>query len=319
MFRLTSLYRLFLLGLLAVAGCQPEQQMIVVGGGPAGGTFQGYAEALVTVVAGGDAKYRWRVKPSGGSISNLKDLERGRVDLALVYAGDAWLAGEGRLPSLSSPTSNIRAVARLYGAAAQLVVHASSPHHQLTDLVGARVAIGNPGSGSALAAQRYFTSLGLWDQIIPIHVGFSMGLRELDLGSVDAVWLVVGYPNRALVQEARNVSVRFLDLYSEARESGFFKDYPFYSELEIPAGTYHGQRRRIWTFQDSALLMARLDLDPALVYTLLNRLYSPAGLNEMAHSHPVGETLDPAQGLKGVRVPLHSAANRYWREQKILQ
>lgn len=318
MLRPRYLWSVFLLGLLMAVACQPDHRTFVVGGGPAGGTFQGYAEALVRVVAGEEMNVRWRVKPSGGSISNLKDLDRGDVDLALVYAGDAWLAREGHLPDLPLTAKNVRALGRLYGAAAQLVVPASSPHHQLTDFSGARIAIGNPGSGSALAAQRYFSSLGLWDKIVPIHVGFGMGLKELERGSVHAVWMVVGYPNRALVKEAETMSVRFIDLYSEARESGFFRDYPFYSELEIPAGTYPGQQRRIWTFQDSALLMARLDLDPSLVYTLLGRLYSPAGREEMARSHPVGGELDPDQGLKGVKVPLHSAAGRYWREKGML-
>lgn len=303
-----------LLAILLLGACKPQQQELVVGGGPSGGTYQGYAEAMLQIVSAAAPDRRWRVKASAGSVDNLLDVNDGQVDLALAYSGDAWLGRRGLLPDDQTKLQNVRALGRLYDAAAQLVVRRTSPIAQLSDLSQTRIAIGNPGSGTALAARRYFSSLGLWRQIVPIHVGFSMGLKELGRGSVEAVWLVVGYPNRALTAESGKTPLRFLDLYSEARESGFFREFPFYSEMTIPAGTYPGQQRRIWTFQENTLLIARADLDPDLTYRLLRRLYSVEGMATMAELHPIGAQLDQRLGLDGVRIPLHPGAERYWKE-----
>ncbi|ORJ58242.1 hypothetical protein B5V00_12325 [Geothermobacter hydrogeniphilus] len=308
----------FILLLFLMMGCDSQQQTILIGGGPSGGTFQGYAEALQEVTSTVAPKRQWRVESSAGSIGNLEDLDAGRLDLAMVYAGDAWLGRRGQLPDEASSFENVRALGRLYGAAAQLVVAESSAISQLSDLIGKRVAIGNPGSGTALAARRFFSSVGLWQRIVPIHVGFSMGLGELERGSVEAVWLVVGYPNRALVTAAENRPLRFIDLFSEARESGFFRQFPFYTEKIIPPATYPGQVRRVWTFEDSALLAARADLDADLVYRLLQRLYADAGMEAMAERHPIGRQLDRRLGLNGIRIPLHPGAERFWRGQGML-
>jgi len=314
---LTPWFRLLTIALLVflLLSCKARQQTLSIGGGPAGGTFQGYAEALVEVVAEVAPERTWRVKSSAGSADNLEDINSGKLDLGLVYAGDAWLGSQGLLPDDAGKAENISALGRLYGAAAQMVVKDTTQIAQLSDLGHTRIAIGNPGSGTALAARRYFSSLGLWEQIVPIHVGFSMALRELERGSVEAVWLVVGYPNHALSDEAERQPLRFLDLFSEARESGFFRDYPFYVEKVIAPNTYPGQGRRIWTFEDSTLLVARSDLDADLVYRLLKKLYGQQGRDRLGRLNRVGAQLDRRLGLQGVRIPLHPGAERFWKEQ----
>jgi len=55
-------------------------------------------------------------------------------------------------------------VGYLYGAPAQLVVRADSGIESSMELVGKKVAVGNPGSGAALSAERFFRHLGVWDR-----------------------------------------------------------------------------------------------------------------------------------------------------------
>ncbi len=302
------MYRLgfLLIVLLSLTSCESKRTS-VLGGGPEGGTFQGYAEALAQVFSRAEPRMTWKVQPSGGSVSNLEKLAKGQVDMALVYAGDAWLRyGEtkGRIP--------VRAMTRLYGAPAHLVVAATSPFSSVVDLVGARVAIGNPGSGTAAAARRFFSAIRLWSRIVPVHIGFRHALNELERGSVDAVWMVVGAPNGTLEEETSVMGLRFLDLISEAEQSDFFRRFPFYVRRTLPPGTYPGQLRPVRTFADSALLLCRADLPEQRIYRLLDRLYSEAGRRQLVQRHPVGRELDRARGLEGVSVPLHPGAERFW-------
>ena len=68
-------------------------------------------------------------------------------------------------------------MAYLYGAPAHLVVLKKSGITKVSDLDGKRVAVGGAGSGAAGAAQRYFTSLGLWDKMKVEFLGYSKAAR----------------------------------------------------------------------------------------------------------------------------------------------
>lgn len=292
--------------------------MILLGGGPTGGTFQNFAVGLADLFSRDIPRVRVRAEHTGGSIDNLIRVDGGKASMALVYAGDAYLGSRGELRLGEPATKNVRALARLYGAAAQLIVPQRSPVQAPQDLRRLRVAIGNPGSGSALAAQRFFSSLGIWEEIIPVYVGFDMGLDELRLGIVDAVWMLVGLPNLSVRKFAHEVPVRIIDLADAAAAGGFFQTYPYYAMVSIPAGTYRGQERDVSTFQDAALLVANPRVSEDFAYRALNLLFSRKGLDRMRSADPAAGDLKEEKGLTGITIPLHPGAERFWRERGAL-
>lgn len=312
-----GLVLLFIISVFA-GGCSKPGSRVELGGGPTGGTFQNFAVALAAIINREMPGVRVTAEHSGGSVDNLIQVERRKRDMGLAYAGDAYLASKGELRQGMPATEGVRALARLYGAAAQLVVPQASTVRTPRDLQKMRIAIGNPGSGSALAAQRYFRSLGIWEEVIPIYVGFDMGLEELRRENVNAVWLVVGFPNLSLRKFARDVPVRLLDLTEPTAASDFFTIYPYYSAVSIPAGTYPGQEHGVSTFQDATLLVAGTQVDEAFVYQALQLLFSEKGLQGMRAADPAAMDLAEKKGLAGVTIPLHPGAVRFWQEHGLL-
>lgn len=307
-----------LLGVSVLGGCRQETRHIRFGGGPTGGTFYRFAQGMVKIVSEDASGVSFTVSHSGGSQANLIGVEKGEYDMALVYAGDAYLGAEGRLPG-EGATGQVRALARLYGASAQLVVAASSPIHTPFDLKGKRVAIGSPGSGAALSGERFFRAIGLWGSIIPVYFGYTMAMQDLSRGAVQAVWEMVGVPSASLRRESRKMPVRLLDLEDPARNGGLFDKYPFYRPAVIVAGTYPRQGKDVRTFQDATLWVARPEVDENLVYRGLTLLFGEKGRAKMRLVHPAGADLDPAKGLDGVKIPLHPGAERFWRERGLLR
>ncbi len=306
-----------ILVLVTAGACRPRTQILTLGGGPGGGTFQRYAEGKAGVVEGAVSGTRVVVKRSGGSFANLADVDRGEIDLGLVYAGDAFIGRMGQLQRHSEPTRNVQALASLYGATGQLVVLAGSPVRSVSDLRRKRVAVGNPGSGAALSAERFFRAVGLWGEIIPVYLGYSMAQGDLTKGAVEAVWELVGVPSESLAETARRAPVRLLDLQTPALAAGFFDIYPFYSPTIIPRGTYRGLTEDVASFQDATLWVAYRGVDEEWVYQALMRLYSPEGLAAMREVHPAARDLKLEKGLSGVRIPLHPGAERFWRDKGI--
>lgn len=308
---------LLLLLALAAGSCRPRETELKLGAGPRGGTFEEIAAGLAEILNAKLAGVRVAAIPSGGSVANLLDVQRGDLAMGLVFAGDAYLGRQGRLKEGLPPTTGVLALARLYGATAHLVVSRQSSIRTVPELRGRRVAIGSAGSGSAQAARRFFESLGMWGGIIPMHEGYAVGMEDLWRGNVDAVWLQVGYPSEYLLEVGRKMPLRLLDLYDSALGGGLFSAYPFYAYASIPSGTYPGQERDVLTFQDAALWVAGPAPSEELVHSALQALFSEKGVERMHAIHSVAWDFDIAKGLMGVTIPLHPGAERFWKEQGI--
>lgn len=295
-------------------GCGKPDNGKTLGGGPAGGTFQNVAAGMARFLNQEMPDARIKADHSGGSIDNLLRVERGEIDMALVYSGDAFLGRKGELRMGERATGHVMALARLYGAAAQLIVPQNSPVHKPHDLRKMRIAIGNPGSGSAISAVRFFHSLGIWEDVIPVYVGFNMGLEELRQGNVHAVWMLVGFPNLSLRKFGHEVPIRLIDLFGGTAAGSFFETHPFYTAARIPAGTYPGQDRDVSTFQDVTLWVVNRRMKEAFVYQSLKLLFSEKGLGAMRSADPAAADLTVKKGLDGITIPLHPGAERFWRE-----
>lgn len=300
---------------LMTGSCRQREPELKLGSGPHGGTFVQIATGLAELLNRQLSGVRIKETPSGGSVANLLGVEKGELDMGLVFAGDAYLGRQGRLKKELQPTTSVYALARLYGATAHLVVSRQSSIRSVAELRGHRVAIGSAGSGSAQVARRYFESIGLWASIIPVHEGYAIGMEDLHRGYVDAVWLQIGFPSEYLQEFGQKMSLRLLDLYDSALAGGFFSSYPFYTYASIPGGTYSGQGKDILTFQDAALWVAGQRVKDESVYNALQALFSKEGKERIRALHPATRDLDIAKGLMGVTIPLHPGAERFWREQ----
>jgi TRAP transporter TAXI family solute receptor len=296
-----------------------SKEKVRLGGGPEGGTFIVYANELAKLLQQELPELQFKVTSSGGSVANLDNIEAGKVALALAYAGDAYLGRKGLLKNHQIRQKNIQALGRVYGSTAQLVVLKESIIKTPEDLVNRRVAIGSSGSGAAHSAERYFRILGIWDEITPLYMGYDLAMEELISRRAQAVWQLVGAPSASIVNTNRNHPLRLIDLSELAEQSDFLLEYPFYSRVNIPAETYHGQTQPIDSFQDNTLLVAHPGTDSQLITTTLQLLFSPEGKQQMLKAHPVAKDLELQKGLQGIQIPLHPAAEKFWREQGILK
>jgi uncharacterized protein len=295
---------------------QPKQKVFLAfGGGPTGGTFNYFANGMAIYISGAIPNFDVSSEGSGGSGENLKRLNGAQIDFGIVYSGDAYLGRLGQLPQDETKYEDVRSVAYLYGAPAQLVVLANSGITSAKDLVGKRVAVGNAGSGAALSAERFFKHLGLWEKISPQFLGYSPAASAFKDRKIDAFWVLVGYPNASIIEAATQDKIMLLDLDKEAQESGFYAEYPFYAKALIPADTYSGQTTEVNTFQDSTFWMASSKVDQEVVYQSLQTIYTEQGLQHMRTAHQAANEMTIEDGLKGAAVPIHPGAVKFWQEK----
>ncbi len=287
---------------------------VAFSGGPEGGTFQYFSNGMATRLSKTVPGLEVSNTASAGSLENLRRVNSGEVDFGIVYSGDTYLGRNGKLTQDDRKYENVHAMAFLYGAPAHLVVLADGGISKVADLAGKRVAVGGAGSGAASAAQRYFTSVGLWDQMNPEFLGYSKAAAALGDKLIDAFWVFAGYPNSSVIQAAASNEIKLLDLVAEGEAAGFFDEYPFYTRLTIPAGTYGGVDNDVASFQDSALWVAGQHLAADTVYSALSDIYSEEGLAYMVKVKSTAKSMSIASGLDGIVTPVHAGAERFWSE-----
>jgi TRAP transporter TAXI family solute receptor len=311
----------FLVGLLvltiAAFGAAPvmaAEYSIKIGGGPTGGTFNTFSNGMAVYVPKVNPNIQASSVGSGGSVENVKRVSNGESDFGLCYAVDSALGYSGKLPQDDSQYNNLRSMGYLYGAPAQLIVRADSDINSAYDLKGKRVAVGNAGSGAAASAERFFRHIGVWDNFKPTFMGYSAAASAFQDGKIDAFWVLVGYPNRSVIEASVQVKIRLVNVGEDAEKSGFYDAFA-YSPTVIPAGTYGKGMPECKTFQDSTILSTNKDQPEELVYTIMKTLWSEEGMEAMVTAKKTFKEMNMENAFRGASVPLHPGAAKFWKEQ----
>jgi uncharacterized protein len=284
------------------------------GGGPVGGAFQTFANAMALIVADADPNLEIAAEGTGGSAENLRGIDSDDFQYGIVYAADMYLGREGELPEDPTEYTNVRPVASLYGGVIHLVVSESSGIREVSDLPGKRIALGNAGSGAALSAERYFRHMGLIDQMNIEYLGYSQAAAAMGDGQLDGFWILAAFPNASVTEATTFTPIRLIDVYNPGVEAGFFEAMPFYSERTLLGGAYPGVDEDVPSFQDTAILTSNADVPEDMVYNAVKAIFSEDGLRRMLEAHPAASEMTLEDGVKGIPIPLHPGAYRFWQE-----
>ncbi|MCP4379431.1 MAG: TAXI family TRAP transporter solute-binding subunit, partial [bacterium] len=260
-----------------------------------------------------------RAQSSAGSVENLRKVDAGRSQFGVVYSGHVYLGRNGRMKNDTKKYENVMAVSFLYGAPAQLVTRKGSGIKSVKDLVGKKVGVGNAGSGAFANCELFFSHMGVWDKIERNAMGYNDAAAAFGNNQLDAFWLFTAFPSGAVIMAAQTNEIEMVDLGADAEASGFYDQYPYFSKLSVPAGTYKGVDAEVGSFQDSALWVANKDVPDQVVYDLLSVIYTKEGLAHMVSQKKTFKAMSVAAGADGIVTPMHPGAIKFWKEKGVLK
>jgi len=296
------------------------KKRIIFGGGPAGGTFQVVANAIqVYKPVKAIEKYSVKAQTSAGSVENLRKINAGRQQMGVVYSGHVWLGRNGQMKNDPKKYEDVLAVAWLYGAPAQLVVRADSGIKNVKDLVGKKVGVGNAGSGAFANCELFFSHMGVWDKIERNAMGYNDAASAFGNNQLDAFWLFTAFPSGAVIMAAQTNDIGLVNLDADAEASGFYKKYPYFGKLAVPAGTYKGVDYESPSFQDSTLWVANSKTPADVVYKLLSIIYTDEGLKHMVEQKKTFKHMSLKTGATNIVTPFHPGAEKFWKEKGMLK
>jgi hypothetical protein len=306
--------------MLAFSGSAFAKERVIFGGGPAGGTFQVVANGIqVYDPVKASETFSVKAQTSAGSVENLRKTNAGRQQMSVVYSGHVWLGRNGQMKNDPKKYEDVLAVAWLYGAPAQLVVRQGSGIKSVKDLVGKKVGVGNAGSGAFANCELFFTHMGVWDKIERNAMGYNDAAAAFGNKQLDAFWLFTAFPSGAVIMAAQTNDIELVNLDKDAEASGFYKKYPYFGKLAVPAGTYKGVDYDAGAFQDSALWVANSKVSPEAVYELLSIIYSDEGLKHMYGQKKTFKNMSVQTGATNIVTPFHPGAEKFWKEKGMLK
>ena len=306
-----------LFSILATSSVCMAKDFLKFTGGPSGGTFQYFSNGIALRLSKNIADLRVSNQSSKGSVENIRKVDKGTADFGIAYSGDLYLASSGNITNDSKKYQNIRAVAFLYKAPAQLTVRKDSGISNVPQLKGRRVALGAAGSGAAASAERFLKLVGLWNQIDRHYLGYTNAANAMKTGRIDAMWILAGYPTRAIIELSTTHDIELLHVYPIATHHGLSEKLPFYQPIFIPANTYEGVTHATASFFDSALWIARKGVRDDIVYKALKEIFTREGLTYLRRIKSTASQMSIEDGLTGILTPLHKGAEKFWSEHGI--
>lgn len=304
------------LSLLAATATSVEaKEFISIGGGGAGGTFNTMASGIGTLLSENIDNAKFTVEGSAGSVENLRRIGGGDLQMGIAFSGDSYLARNG-LEAFkdTGKIDNIRVIGFIYSAVSQVVTEKDSALKSIYDIAGKKMSVGSPGSGTQKTMMRLLDHLNLTDKVDIISMNGSGSSDQLKNGQIDAYHGMWGYPSGAIIDTTSSMDSDIINLWDDAKSSGFLDKYPFYTKAVIPAGTYQGVDHDVETIRDTALLVASADVDDDLVYEITKSIFNEKGLAHMLKVSNATREMSIENGLAGASVPVHPGAARYWKE-----
>ncbi len=255
---------------------------------------------------------------SSGSVENLENIRSGFIDSGLAQSDTSFWAytGTGLYENIE-PISDLRAISHLYAEQVHVVVRGESEINSVSDLRGRRVSLGKEGSGTLIDARIVMGAFGLADEDVEAFYLSPEPSSDMILNEeLDAFFIVGGAPFLAVEDLARRVPIRLLPLEGPEIEQ-LLNERPFFSNAVLQEGTYPGVDEAA-TIAVGADWLASASLDEELVYGLTRALWHPTTRILLDNGHARGAEIQLEHALRGLAVPLHPGAARYYREIGLL-
>ncbi|MHA1536259.1 MAG: TAXI family TRAP transporter solute-binding subunit [Alphaproteobacteria bacterium] len=250
-----------------------------------------------------------------GSVDNVEAIRSGQLESGLVQADIAYWAykGEQVFAGKERKVESLRAIANLYPEAIHLVVRANSGIKSVADLRGKRVSVGKKESGTRVDAEIILGAYGLTAKRIKAHY-LSPGpaadaLRE---GKLDAFFLVAGAPAAAITELASTIEIALVPIAGKRIEK-LIKRFPFFSHGTIAGGAYRGVGETS-TLSVGAQWVVSAKVSADVVYGITKALWHANTRKLLDRGHPKGKTIRIENALRGIGIPLHPGAERFYRE-----
>jgi len=181
---------------------------------------------------------------------------------------------------------------------------------------GKKVSVGAPGSGVEANARQIFDATGLtYNDMNVSYLSFSESADAYKDKHIESFFVTSGIPNAAIQDITAQNDIVLVSLTDDVI-AALTQKYPFFVEYTIPAGTYKGQDSDVKTVAVMATLATNSQASEDVIYNITKTLFE--NQPELAQAHAKGAELVLEEAVKGISIPFHPGAEKYFKEKGLM-
>lgn len=293
-----------------------------IGTGGTAGTYYPVGGLIANIISGNNGGVPGLVATavaSNGSVANINAINGGssesgftQSDVAYwAYTGTGLFEGKGKIESL-------RAIATLYPETIHLVARKDAAIKSVADLKGKRVSLDEPGSGTLVDARIVLGAFGLTEKDVKAEYlkPGPAGDRLRD-GALDAYFFVGGYPTGAISELATSSGISLVPISGPEVEK-LLGQYQFFAKDTVPANTYKDVPET-QTISVNAQWVTSAKQPDDVVYNIVKTLYNAKSRAALDAGHAKGKLVTLQNATRGMGIPLHPGAEKFYKEQGLLK
>ena len=302
---------------LSSAALAQQQQFINVLTGGQSGVYYPLGVALSQIFSKDVPNARSTAQVTRASAENLNLLQAGRGELGLTLAdalSDAWNGNEEA--GFKTKLDKLRGLSATYNNYVQIVANADSGIKTLADLKGKRISVGAARSGTELNARAVFKAAGLaYTDLAKVeYLPFGESVELMKNRQLDATLQSAGLGVASIRDLATAVKIVVIPVPADVIAK---IGNPAYQPSVIPANTYSGQAEDVPTAAIPNFLVTHSGVSDEVAYQMTKAMYS--NIDTLYAAHNAAKAIKRENAIKGMPVPLHPGAERYYKEVGLIK
>lgn len=299
---------------LSAASAKADEFINVLTGGTSG-VYYPLGVALSKIYGDKIEGARTQVQATKASVENLNLLQQGRGEIAFALGDSVKLAWDGDTEAgFKAPLDKLRGIAAIYPNYIQIMASKDSGITTVADLKGKSLSVGAPKSGTELNARAILAAAGMsYDDLGKTeYLPFAESVELMKNRQLDATLQSAGLGVSSFKDLATSLDVQMVAVPEEiAGKLG-----APYIAATVPAGTYRGQDSDVPTVAVVNFLVTHSGVSDETAYQMTKQLFE--NLPALVAAHKAAEQIRIEDALKGMPVPLHPGAERYYKEKGLL-
>ena len=297
---------------LASSAALAQQQFVNVLTGGQSGVYYPLGVALSQIYGKAIPDVRSTAQVTKASAENLNLLQAGRGELALALADSVSDAWKGDVEAgFKTKLDKLRGLSATYNNYIQIVANADSGIKTVADLKGKRISVGAAKSGTELNARAILKAAGLsYADLGKVeYLPFGESVELMKNRQLDATLQSAGLGVASIRDLATSIKIVVVpvpaDVVNKVGDAA-------YQPSIIPANTYAGQTVDIATAAIPNFLVTHSGVSDELAYQMAKTMYD--NIDTLYAAHNAAKSIKRENAIKGMPVPLHPGAERYYKE-----
>jgi len=313
----TLCYSLGLSAAFMAPGAMAQQTFINVLTGGQSGVYYPLGVSLAQIYGKSIPNDRATAQVTKASAENLNLLQAGRGEIAFTLGdalSDAWKGDADA--GFAKKLDKLRGISATYNNIIQIVANADSGIKTLADLKGKRLSVGAARSGTELNARAILKAAGLTYQDLGKveYLPFGESVELIKNRQLDATLQSAGLGVASIRDLATSVKIVVVPVPADVVAK---VGDPAYQPTVIPANTYTGQTEDVATAAIPNFLVSHSGVSDELAYQMAKQLY--ANLDTLYAAHNAAKAIELENAVKGMPVPLHPGAERFYKEVGVIK